>query len=86
MSWTFATYLLLKGLKKLIHIDFLTAVIIGFMIACLMYVASKIYIKRHKSILKNSKKSINHMFNIPLVFSAALLSFAHGANDVANAI
>lgn len=26
------------------------------------------------------------LFNIPLVFAAALLSFAHGANDVANAI
>lgn len=26
------------------------------------------------------------MFTIPLIFAAALLSFAHGANDVANAI
>ena len=37
-------------------------------------------------IFKNSKKSINKLFNLLLVFSAALLSFAHGANDVANAI
>ena len=26
------------------------------------------------------------MFRLPLIFSAALMSFAHGANDVANAI
>ncbi|CAA6800095.1 MAG: Probable low-affinity inorganic phosphate transporter [uncultured Thiotrichaceae bacterium] len=26
------------------------------------------------------------MFTVPLIFSAALLSFAHGANDVANAV
>jgi PiT family inorganic phosphate transporter len=29
---------------------------------------------------------VNALFTWPLVFSAALLSFAHGANDVANAI
>ena len=86
MSWTFATYILLKGLKKIIHLDFITAFILGFIAACIMYVLSKYYIKWHEWLLKNSKKSINKMFNIPLVFSAALLSFAHGANDVANAI
>lgn len=36
--------------------------------------------------LENSKDSVNALFTIPLIFSAALLSFAHGANDVANAI
>ena len=86
MSWTFSTYLLLKGLKKLIDLNFLTAFLIGFIIACIVYFASKRYIKEHKGMMKNSSKSINKMFNIPLVFSAALLSFAHGANDVANAI
>ena len=36
--------------------------------------------------IKNNRDSVNGLFVIPLVFSAALLSFAHGANDVANAI
>ena len=36
--------------------------------------------------MENRKKSLKVLFNIPLIFSAALLSFAHGANDVANAI
>lgn len=36
--------------------------------------------------LENSKASINRLFTIPLIFAAALLSFAHGANDVANAV
>ena len=31
-------------------------------------------------------KSLKQLFNIPLIVSAALLSFAHGANDVANAV
>jgi PiT family inorganic phosphate transporter len=36
--------------------------------------------------MKNSKDAVNILFTIPLIFAAALLSFAHGANDVANAI
>jgi inorganic phosphate transporter, PiT family len=35
---------------------------------------------------ENSKDGVNHLFTWPLVCSAALLSFAHGANDVANAV
>ncbi len=36
--------------------------------------------------LDNTRYSVNTLFTIPLIFAAALLSFAHGANDVANAI
>ena len=36
--------------------------------------------------MTNEKKSINSLFTVPLIFAAALLSFAHGANDVANAV
>jgi inorganic phosphate transporter, PiT family len=36
--------------------------------------------------LENSAKSLRSLFAIPLMLTAGLLSFAHGANDVANAI
>lgn len=36
--------------------------------------------------IKNTREDVNSLFTIPLIFAAALLSFAHGANDVANAI
>jgi PiT family inorganic phosphate transporter len=36
--------------------------------------------------MENTRDAINLLFAVPLVFSAAMLSFAHGANDVANAI
>jgi PiT family inorganic phosphate transporter len=52
----------------------------------LTYIVVRKILKKHTDLFKNSKKSINRLFNLPLVFSAALLSFAHGANDVANAI
>ncbi len=44
-----------------------------------------IIIKASKKI-QNDRDGINKLFTIPLIFAAALLSFAHGANDVANAI
>jgi PiT family inorganic phosphate transporter len=36
--------------------------------------------------LENRNESLRTLFHIPLICSAALLSFAHGANDVANAV
>jgi PiT family inorganic phosphate transporter len=36
--------------------------------------------------MENRNQSVRKLFNIPLICSAALLSFAHGANDVANAV
>jgi len=36
--------------------------------------------------MEATRASINLLFTIPLIFAAALLSFAHGANDVANAV
>ncbi len=43
-------------------------------------------IRRQSTGLENRNKSLKVLFGIPLVVSAALLSFAHGANDVANAV
>jgi len=86
MSGSFATYLLLKGLKEIIHVEMLTAFLFGIAVALLTYLLVKRLLIKYSGLFKNSKKSINKLFNLPLVFSAALLSFAHGANDVANAI
>jgi PiT family inorganic phosphate transporter len=36
--------------------------------------------------MENRKKHVAALFRLPLVVAAALLSFAHGANDVANAV
>ena len=86
MAWAFSTYLCLKGLKKLWKMDIYTAAGIGAVIAIVVYLLVRRILNSRTSELKSSKKAINRMFTIPLIFSAALLSFAHGANDVANAI
>ncbi len=86
MTWTFSTYLILKGLKHLIDLNFVTASIVGLLISIGAYFFVKPLIAKASNKLTNSRASVNTLFNIPLVFAAALLSFAHGANDVANAI
>ena len=86
MAWAFSTYLILKGIKKLIKIDFIPALAIGFGIAVVIYLILRPLIAKRADQLENKRESIDRLFLIPLIVGAALLSFAHGANDVANAI
>ena len=86
MAWAFATYLALKGVKKLVKLDFGTAVLVGLACAAVTYLIVKPVIRNAVARLENSKQAINSLFTLPLIFAAALLSFAHGANDVANAV
>ena len=86
MAGTFAAYLALKGLKKIIKIDMPTALLIGAVIGALIWLVMIPVIKKQSEGLENRNKSLKVLFGIPLVVSAALLSFAHGANDVANAV
>ncbi|HET8807247.1 MAG TPA: anion permease [Methylophaga sp.] len=65
---------------------FMTAFIIGLIIGLVIYKLVKRNLQRKLSAMKNDRTSVNQLFTIPLIFAAALLSFAHGANDVANAI
>ncbi len=86
MTWAFATYIILKGIKHLIKLNFPTALGIGLIVAIIAYFIIKPRIAKASNSLDNSRVSVNTLFTIPLIFSAALLSFAHGANDVANAV
>jgi PiT family inorganic phosphate transporter len=64
---------------------FMTALTLGLISAVVVYVMLKRKLSGVTK-LENSKDSVNTLFTVPLIFAAALLSFAHGANDVANAI
>ena len=86
MAWAFATYLMLKGVKHVWKVSFGTAAGVGFLVAVAVYVIIRPWIARMAQRLENQKESVNELFTIPLIFAAALLSFAHGANDVANAV
>ena len=100
MSWAFVTYLTLKGLKKIwpsiVDVlgflpdekkpSFLIAAIFGLIIATAIYFLVKNTVAKRATNLQNTRDAVNQLFTVPLIFAAALLSFAHGANDVANAI
>ncbi|APE42611.1 anion permease [Sulfitobacter alexandrii] len=86
MAGVFAAYLALKGLNKVISIDMPTALLIGLVLGVATYAISSPLIRRRSEGMENRNKSVKVLFGLPLVFSAALLSFAHGANDVANAV
>ena len=64
---------------------FLTSNIIGVIVALIVYIYTSKKLKS-SAITDDSRKAISEYFTIPLIFAAALLSFAHGANDVANAV
>ncbi len=86
MAWAFTTYIALKGIKKLVKIDFTTALMAGLVVALLAFILVRPMIARAIPKLDNNRDGVNRLFTIPLIMSAALLSFAHGANDVANAV
>jgi len=100
MAAAFITYLTLKGLKKVwpVIVETLSflpqtkkptlsvALFLGAIGAGITYIIVKPKIAKRIVGMEATRASINLLFTIPLVFAAALLSFAHGANDVANAV
>lgn len=86
MSLAFGMYIVLKGIKKVWKAELWEAGLVGLAIAIIVFIVCRLAIKKQSSTMDNSRLSVNNLFTIPLVFAAGLLSFAHGANDVANAV
>jgi PiT family inorganic phosphate transporter len=86
MVGVFAAYLMMKGLK---HIWKPTPGIMLMVVAvsfALGWVGSRRWVAARSARIENRRKQISTLFVLPLIFAAALLSFGHGANDVANAV
>ncbi len=79
-------YLPLVSIEMSKKPSLLTALVMGGLVAIAVFFSVRMRLTSNKKVLENTKASVNTLFTIPLVFAAALLSFAHGANDVANAI
>ncbi|NTV95227.1 MAG: inorganic phosphate transporter [Thiobacillus sp.] len=86
MAWSFSTYLILKGLDRVWRVDFPTAALIGLVVAIVSYLIVGPVVVNRPLVGETPKERVNQLFVTPLLFAAALLSFAHGANDVANAV
>lgn len=86
MATAFTAYMALKGLKKIWQPDASVIVLSCLAAFFAAYAISKPYIRHRTATLNNRKKDMYGLFDLPLIFGVALLSFAHGANDVANAV
>jgi PiT family inorganic phosphate transporter len=86
MAAAFSAYLAMKGLKKVIKLDGMSILFIGAAFGVLTWVVTRPVIRRQSEGMENRNQSVRRLFHVPLICSAALLSFAHGANDVANAV
>ncbi|PIW25953.1 MAG: anion permease [Rhodospirillales bacterium CG15_BIG_FIL_POST_REV_8_21_14_020_66_15] len=86
MAGVFSAYLVMKGLKKLWKPGPEIVAAIGFGVYVVTYAVVRPLIRRKAEGMENRNKSVRSLFTLPLICAAALLSFAHGANDVANAV
>ncbi|OWO93925.1 anion permease [Rhizobium esperanzae] len=64
----------------------LTVILIGIGIGLVSWLAARPLVLAQARDLENRNSSLRALFRLPLIGSAALLSFAHGANDVSNAV
>ncbi|MFV0295142.1 MAG: inorganic phosphate transporter [Hyphomicrobiaceae bacterium] len=86
MAAAFTLYLMMKGLSKIWKpsLAIKLTLSVGVFLAALLVLRP--VIRRQSEGLRNRNQSLRQLFHLPLICSAALLSFAHGANDVANAV
>ncbi|MDP1650044.1 MAG: inorganic phosphate transporter [Rubrivivax sp.] len=86
MVFAFSAYLVLKGLSRVWKTGVAQALGIGAVLGVVGWRLAVAWVRRRAAMLANTKAGINTLFTLPLICAAALLSFAHGANDVANAV
>ncbi|MFV0335577.1 MAG: inorganic phosphate transporter [Tropicimonas sp.] len=82
MCWAFAGYLM----TKVMDLDAGSALMAGLPPAGLVWLAMRAHVARRIVQLDNNAQSVNRLLGVPLILAAGALSFAHGSNDVANAI
>ncbi|MBU0724304.1 MAG: inorganic phosphate transporter [Alphaproteobacteria bacterium] len=86
MAGIFAAYLATKGLRRVWSPGTGLVLMIGVVSAMLAWLAARPWIYHRSQGMENRNRHVSRLFRLPLICAAALLSFAHGANDVANAV
>jgi PiT family inorganic phosphate transporter len=86
MAATFAAYLVVKGLHHVWKPGFPALATITILVFALVYLVARPWVRSQSAGMENRNQDLRKLFHLPLICSAALLSFAHGSNDVANAV
>ncbi len=86
MGGAFAAYMILKTSRQIQPARLDTALTVGVLAGLAIWGVAVPWVRTKSQTMDNRMRSLKTLFNLPLVFAATLLSFAHGANDVANAV
>jgi PiT family inorganic phosphate transporter len=86
MSGTFLAYFIMIAFPRASDTGLGQALLAGAVVGAASYFWFRVLVARKARNLENRNQSLKILFRVPLVLSAAMLSFAHGANDVSNAI
>jgi PiT family inorganic phosphate transporter len=86
MIGIFAMYLITKGLSRVWRAPVEIVLLAGFIGFVAGYAVARPWVMARSKGLENRRKHVSTLFELPLIIAAGLLSFAHGANDVANAV
>jgi PiT family inorganic phosphate transporter len=86
MAGVFAMYLAAKGLSRVWAPPVAVVLALGGLAFLATWLLARPWVEHRSRGMENRRKHVERFFTLPLVFAAALLSFAHGANDVANAV
>jgi inorganic phosphate transporter, PiT family len=85
MAGAFAAYLMVQVAPDDWSSD-LPKISIGVIVGLAAWFAARPLVREQSEGLENKNSAMRTLFRLPLIGAAALMSFAHGANDVANAI
>ncbi|AHB48491.1 inorganic phosphate transporter [Hyphomicrobium nitrativorans NL23] len=86
MAGVFGGYLVVKGFGRIWKPSPAAVAALSVAVFAVVYAVVKPLIRRQSEGMENRNQSLRRLFHLPLICSAALLSFGHGANDVANAV
>ena len=86
MAGIFAMYLAARWPGHFWQRSPAATVLLGLAFAGFGWLVATPWVRMRSLVLENRKKQVARLFRPPLIVAAALLCFAHGSNDVANAI
>lgn len=86
MAAIFSVYLVMKGLKRVWKPGNPYLITQGVGVFFFSWAMLRPAIHRISEGIENSRGAVAKLFKLPLIFATALLAFAHGANDVSNAV
>ncbi|ODS36439.1 phosphate permease [Candidatus Altiarchaeales archaeon WOR_SM1_SCG] len=76
-----------KGLKNLnLDFNFPEALAISLVVGTIAGIITLFWVKRYKPKVKDEYQQVENFFKYIMILTACYIAFAHGANDVANAI